>query len=75
MLVNRAISQEGQKENDAGVLIGRNGACSSSKVEQRPVIRIQHLFLQVVQEGLLCPMLHPLTRGLCSSRQQSRPFL
>ena len=55
-LVNRGINKEGQKENDAGVLIERNGGCSS-KLEHLPMIRIRLPFLRVAQEVLLLPLL------------------
>jgi hypothetical protein len=62
--VNRYTSKEGQKENDAEVLIERNGGCSSIKLEYLPMTLMQRPFLRVVQEGLLCPLLSPLLCGL-----------
>lgn len=64
LTLNRGTSKGGQKENDVGVLIERNGECSSIKLEHLPMIRMQLLFLRVVQEGLLCPLLSPLLCGL-----------
>lgn len=62
-LVHRDTNKEGQKENDAGVLIERNGGCSSTKLEHLPMTPTRHPFLRVGQEVLLCPLL-PLLCGL-----------